>query len=121
MIGESRQLNKIIQKEYILNKTINLTPTGGTIRDVSNLASFMAGVSTRPIYVETSRGAVQVNRCDIDDPNTFSLYYNDERIRTLPYSRGRLDHSWRFYPEQMVFAKDTTKEFLTVYDRKGEG
>ena len=116
-IGEVQALPRILQNSYIINKNTNMDPTGETIRDVYNLEKLVSSVSSRPMYVETTKGAVQINRCSIDT-NKFNLYYNDERIRTLPFSRGRLDHSWRFYPEKMIFAKETTKQFLYVYDRK---
>ena len=118
-LGESNKLKRILETKYTINPNRNMDPTGGTIRDVQNLQRMLKGITHRPIYVETTRGAVQVNRCSVDD-NMMNLYYNDDRIRTLPYSKGRLDHAWRFYPEKLVFARDSTKNFLLVYDYKVE-
>ena len=110
-IGEIHSLPKILQEEYIINNQ-PIKPSGRTERDVNDIEKIITFGSIKPIYVETSKGAVQVNCYKIDE-NRFSLYYNKNRIRTLPYSRGRLDHSWRFYPEMMLSAKDTTKLFFT--------
>ena len=117
--GESNKLKRLLETKYTINPNRNMDPTGGTIRDVSNLLLMLKGIRYQPIYVETTRGAVQINRYNVDD-NAMSLYYNDDWIRTLPYSKGRLDHAWRFYPEKLIFARDSTKNFLFVYDHKGE-
>ena len=119
MSGENPHLKDILLRWFI-NEMKTTYKDDLYIRDLDEITAFLATHEDAEhgeprFFVETNLGAVECNRFVVL-PDKLQVRTDRKEggnyIRNIPHAKNRLQFGWRFFPNQLLFAKEDTESFL---------